>query len=49
MKRMRRKVDEFLEDWKKSEGKYPLIIKGVRQIGKTEAIEHFAKNIISLL
>lgn len=43
MKRMRRKVDEFLEDWKKSEGKYPLIIKGARQIGKTEAIEHFAK------
>ncbi len=43
MKRLRRKVDEFLEDWKKSEGKYPLIIKGARQIGKTEAIEHFAK------
>lgn len=43
MKRLRRKVDKFLEDWKKSEGKYPLIIKGARQIGKTEAIEHFAK------
>ena len=43
MKRLRRKVDKFLEDWKKSEVKYPLIIKGARQIGKTEAIEHFAK------
>ena len=43
MKRLRRKVDKFLEDWKKSESKYPLIIKGARQIGKTEAIEHFAK------
>ena len=28
MKRLRRKVDKFLEDWKKSEVKYPLIIKG---------------------
>ena len=36
---MRRKVDEFLEDWKKSEGKYPLIIKGARQIGNNVKLE----------
>ena len=29
---------------KKTDNRYPLIIKGARQIGKTEAIEHFAKN-----
>lgn len=28
----------------KTDNRYPLIIKGARQIGKTEAIEHFAKN-----
>lgn len=44
MERLKRKVDKVLEDWKKSENRYPLIIKGARQIGKTEAIEHFAKN-----
>lgn len=44
MNRLRRKVDEYLINWKKEKDKYPLIIKGARQIGKTEAIEHFAKN-----
>ncbi|WP_308697599.1 ATP-binding protein [uncultured Thomasclavelia sp.] len=34
----------MLENWKKTDNRYPLIIKGARQIGKTEAIEHFAKN-----
>lgn len=44
MERLRRKVDKILENWKKTDSRYPLIIKGARQIGKTEAIEHFAKN-----
>lgn len=44
MERLRRKVDKILENWKKTDNRYPLIIKGARQIGKTEAIEHFAKN-----
>ena len=43
MERLRRKVDKILENWKKTDNRYPLIIKGARQIGKTEAIEHFAK------
>lgn len=30
--------------WKNDENHYPLIVKGARQIGKTEAIEYFAKN-----
>lgn len=38
----KRKIDEFLEDWKNNHSRKPLIIKGARQIGKTESILHFA-------
>ena len=41
--RLTRKVDSILIDWKDSPDHLPLIIKGARQIGKTEAIEHFAR------
>ena len=44
MSRLTRKIDSFLVDWKNSEDRFPLIVKGARQIGKTEAINHFAKN-----
>ncbi len=44
MIRLRRKIDEYLINWKNSSNKMPLIIKGARQIGKTEAIENFANN-----
>ena len=42
-KRLKRKIDTVLVEWKNTSGHKPLIIKGARQIGKTEAIEHFAK------
>ena len=38
----KRKIDEFLADWKNNHSRKPLIIKGARQIGKTESILHFA-------
>ena len=41
---LKRKIDKFLIDWKNSPDKKPLIIKGARQIGKTESIRNFAKN-----
>ena len=44
MTRLRRKIDEYLINWKNNINKMPLIIKGARQIGKTDAIENFAKN-----
>lgn len=44
MELLRRKIDKFLIEWKNSPDKKPLIIKGARQIGKTESIRHFAKN-----
>ena len=40
---LKRKVDVFLEEWIKNPNKKPLIVKGARQIGKTESINHFAK------
>lgn len=44
MARLRRKIDAFLIEWKNDKNKLPLIIKGARQIGKTDAIENFIKN-----
>lgn len=40
---LKRKIDLFLKEWKKSENKKPLIVKGARQVGKTEAIKKFGK------
>ena len=39
----KRKIDGFLQKWKADTNHKPLIIKGARQIGKTESILHFAK------
>lgn len=41
---LRRKIDSFLLDWKNDPDHNPLIVKGARQIGKTESILHFAKS-----
>ena len=40
---LRRKVDYFLEEWKADESRKPLILKGARQVGKTESIRHFGE------
>ena len=40
---LRRKIDFFLTEWKNSENRKPLIVKGPRQVGKTESIRRFAK------
>ena len=39
---LKRKIDAFLEEWKARNTRKPLILRGARQIGKTEAIRHFA-------
>ena len=41
---LKRKINNFLNTWKNSDDKMPLIIKGARQIGKTESIKNFAQN-----
>lgn len=44
MERLKRKIDSYLIEWKNSENKLPLIIKGARQIGKTNSIRNFGNN-----
>ncbi len=40
---LRRKIDAFLEEWMADPNRKPLIVKGCRQIGKTESVLRFAK------
>ena len=40
---LKRKIDQFLQDWYQNPRRKPLIIKGARQIGKTESIRQFAQ------
>lgn len=40
----RRKIDDYLNNWKADPAHKPLVVKGARQIGKTESIMHFAKD-----
>lgn len=39
----KRKIDKYLLQWKNDPTHKPLIVKGARQIGKTESVLHFAK------
>ena len=39
---LKRKIDGFLKEWKTAPNKKPLIIRGSRQVGKTESVLHFA-------
>lgn len=38
---LKRKVDDYLENWKVSPNKKPLIVTGSRQVGKTKSITRF--------
>ena len=40
---LKRKLENFLSEWKKEKGHKPLVIKGVRQCGKTFIAEEFAR------
>ncbi len=41
---LKRKIDTFLAEWKADSNRKPLIVRGSRQIGKTESVLHFAKD-----
>ena len=43
MKYLKRKIDDFLMEWKADPGKKPLIVKGARQVGKTESVTRFGR------
>ncbi len=49
---LKRKIDLFLSEWGNTTNKKPLVIKGSRQVGKTESIRTFARknyeNIIEI-
>jgi len=38
---LKRKIDDYLKSWKENENRKPLIVKGPRQVGKTESIQRF--------
>ena len=40
---LKRKIETYLDKWKKSENRKPLVIKGIRQCGKTYIVQKFAK------
>lgn len=41
---LKRKIETYLSEWKKTDDKKPLVIKGVRQCGKTYIVKKFAKD-----
>lgn len=43
MELLRRKIDGFLEEWKRDPERLPLIVKGARQVGKTASVCWFGK------
>ena len=49
---LKRKIDSFLLNWKNNPERMPLIVKGARQIGKTESVSAFARanypNVIAI-
>lgn len=49
---LKRKITQFLNEWKNNKDHDPLVVYGARQIGKTYAIEHFIddnyENIIKI-
>ena len=43
MRYLKRKFDAWLEQWLANPNRKPLLVKGARQVGKTESIRHFAQ------
>ena len=37
---MKRDIEETLRSWKKEEHRYPLLVRGARQVGKSCLIQH---------
>lgn len=52
MELLRRKIDDMLLRWKNAPDHLPLIVKGARQVGKTESIRQFGrknyKNVVEI-
>lgn len=52
MRLLRRKIDNYLKEWKSDKERMPLIVKGARQVGKTASILQFAhdnyQNVVAI-
>ena len=46
MRYLKRKFDSWLVQWHKDPDRKPLLVKGARQVGKTESIRNFAKKAL---
>ena len=40
---LKRKIETYLANWKQTEGRKPLVIKGIRQCGKTYIVQKFPR------
>jgi len=40
---LRRKIDRYLDEWKRKERRLPIIVKGARQVGKSTSVRVFAE------
>lgn len=40
---LKRKIDAWFDAWKANPDRKPVLLKGARQVGKTEAVRHFAE------
>lgn len=46
---LKRKIDKYLLEWKKTPKYKPLVVYGARQIGKTTSIREFGKQYKSFI
>ena len=46
---LKRKIDQFLIDWKNKQRKMPALVVGLRQCGKTESIKNFGKTYTNFI
>ena len=49
MELLKRKIDTFLSAWKQNADRKPLIVKGARQVGKTDRYVFLPKTTIKML
>ena len=40
---LRRRIDEYLASWKKGKHRLPLLVRGIKECGKTRSVKEFAK------
>ena len=43
---LKRKIDDFLFQWKQNPDRLPLVVKGSRQVGKTFSIEQLQRTLV---